>query len=150
MEFVRKNKYTIIVVIIFILLIIVGICIKNTFFPNLGKALYGDRLDGIEEVEIKDQKLEQVIGTFQDKDFVEEATQDVKGKLVTFVVTVKDDVEVSTAKGLTTVLKEGFDEEQLAFYDFQLMIKKNGQDEKFPIIGYKHHSSSDFTFTKDR
>lgn len=150
MEFIKKNKFTMVAIVIFVLIVIAGVWVKNAFFPNVGKALYGNRLKGIEEVKIQSQKLEQVTGAIQDKEFVEKVTSDIKGRLVTFIVTIKDDVEVGTAKELTGTLKEGFEEKQLAYYDMQLMVKKNGEDARFPIIGYKHHANGEFSFTKDR
>ena len=49
MKFIKKNKYTIIAIIIFIILVLVAATAKNILVPDEGKAVYGDRLDGIKD-----------------------------------------------------------------------------------------------------
>ena len=59
MSFIRKNKFVIIAIGVFLILVILAFQVVNMFFPEEGKALYGNRLDGIEEVKITDSKKEQ-------------------------------------------------------------------------------------------
>ena len=48
MSFIRKNKFVIIAIGVFLILVILAFQVVNMFFPEEGKALYGNRLDGIE------------------------------------------------------------------------------------------------------
>ena len=57
MEFIKKNKFTIIAIICFLLLMLIAIEVKNVFFPNGSNAIYGDRLDGIEKLKLILEKL---------------------------------------------------------------------------------------------
>lgn len=151
MKFIKKNKYTLIVIVIFILFVFLGAKALEVFFPNEGKAIYGDRLTGIEKVRIKDSQMEQALQQLKDEAVVTEATQVTRGKLVTFMVSVVDDVAVDVAKGLANLSLSSFEENQKSYYDFQIMIeKKNEALNDFPIIGYKHHNKQDFIWTKDR
>ncbi len=50
MKMIKKNKYTIIAIIIFIVIVILLYQAKQLFFPNEGKAIYGDRLAGKIEI----------------------------------------------------------------------------------------------------
>ena len=52
MSFIRKNKFIILAIGIFLIIIILAFQIVSMFFPKEGTALYGDRLKGIEEVEL--------------------------------------------------------------------------------------------------
>ena len=60
MDFIRKNKFTIIAICCFLLLVVVLVQVKNIFFPNMGKAIYGKRLEGIESAKVTDDKLSTV------------------------------------------------------------------------------------------
>ncbi len=151
MSFIKRNKYTIIVVIVFVLLIFIGAKAMELFFPNSGKAIYGDRLDGIEEVEIKDSKMEQVLAEMKEDPIISDISQITRGKLVTFSIVVNDDVTIDAAKPLADKAIASFEDDQKSYYDFQVMISKNNKElTDFPIIGYKHHDSSGFSWTKDR
>ena len=45
---------------------------------------------------------------------------------------------------------EKLSDKQKKYFDVQIFIKKSSKDEKFPIIGYKHHNKDNITWTKDR
>ena len=49
MKFIKKNKFTIMAIIIFIAFLIAGVKIKEFLVPDEGKAVYGDRLNEIEK-----------------------------------------------------------------------------------------------------
>ena len=51
-NFIKNNKVTVVAFIICVIFVVLVFAIKLTFFPNEGTAIYGDRLDGIEKVEI--------------------------------------------------------------------------------------------------
>ena len=81
MKYVKKNKKTFIAIGIFLLFVILLIPIKIALFPNSGKAIYGDRLDGIEKVKITDSQLSKAKDTLKD-DAVSKVTARVSGKTV--------------------------------------------------------------------
>ena len=53
MNYLKRNKKTIITIGVFLLMVIVLGQTKKIFFPDQAKAIYGNRLDGIEKVTIK-------------------------------------------------------------------------------------------------
>ena len=57
-KFLKKNKMTVIVIICCLVLTIILFALKLTFFPNEAKAIYGDRLNGLNETRIKNSDLE--------------------------------------------------------------------------------------------
>lgn len=149
-SFLKDNKHTVIVLSCCLILTILVFIVKFVFFPNDGNAIYGDRLDGIEEVKIKDSKLEQIESTLKDKDEIENVTVSISGRILNVIITAKDDVSVDTAKTFTDKIDEALDEDQRKFYDIQVFVKKNNDDEKFPIIGYHHQNSDHYSWSKDR
>ncbi len=148
--FLKKNKYTTLVIILFLIVLVILVQVKNIFFPNMGKAIYGNRLDGIEKVEIKKASLEKIESKLKENSIVQKVSVFVKGKLLNVIVTVKEDTPKENAKELTTFILENLTEKQKKYYDLQIFLQKTNEDASFPIIGYKHHGRDQFSFTKDR
>ncbi len=149
-NFIKNNKLVVITFIICVIFVILVFAIKLTFFPDEGRAIYGDRLDGIEKVEITDSDANDVIKSLEDLDTVKEASTDIKGRVLNVLITVNDDVDLETAKGLTTTITDNLEKKQTSYYDIQVFISKDNDDASFPIIGYKHQDKDGFSWTKDR
>lgn len=149
-NFIKNNKVTVVAFIICVIFVILVFAVKLTFFPNEGTAIYGDRLDGIEEVEITDKQQEDIIKSLEDKDEVKKVSCDIKGRTLNVLITVNDDVELDPAKSLTSSITDNLEEDQTSYYDIQVFISKDNDDTRFPIIGYKHQNKDGFSWTKDR
>ena len=149
-NFIKNNKVAVVAFIICVIFVILVFAVKLTFFPNEGTAIYGDRLDGIEEVEITDKQQEDIIKSLEDKDEVKEVSCDIKGRTLNVLITVNDDVELDPAKALTSSITDILEEDQTSYYDIQVFISKDNDDTIFPIIGYKHQNKDEFSWTKDR
>ncbi len=149
-NFIKNNKVTVVAFIICVIFVILVFAVKLTFFPNEGTAIYGDRLDGIEEVEITDKQQEDIIKSLEDKDEVKKVSCDIKGRTLNVLITVNDDVELDPAKALTSSITDNLEEDQTSYYDIQVFISKDNDDTRFPIIGYKHQNKDGFSWTKDR
>lgn len=149
MKWIKKNKFTVIAIIIFIVIAILGFKAKEIFFPDQRTAIYGDRLEGKVAVEkVTYDSLKQKIS---ESDKVKTVTVRENGRRIDITITVVDDMNKSDAKKLTDNMLEPFTESQIGYYDFQVFIKKDAETENdFPIIGYKHHNSSSISWTKDR
>lgn len=149
-NFIKNNKVAVVAFIICVIFVILVFAVKLTFFPNEGTAIYGDRLDGIEEVEITDKQQEDIIKSLEDKDEVKKVSCDIKGRTLNVLITVNDDVELDPAKALTSSITDNLEEDQTSYYDIQVFISKDNDDTRFPIIGYKHQNKDGFSWTKDR
>lgn len=150
MSFIRKNKFVIIAIEVFLILVVLVFQIATMFFPEEGTALYGDRLDGIEEVELSNSKLTKIESNLKSDGAVKEADVSVAGKIVEVIITVQDDTSVDTAKALNTKVLDSLSNKEKKFYDIQIFVKKDSEATDFPIIGYKHHAKDTFSWTKDR
>ncbi len=149
MKWVRKNKYTCIAILIFVVVAIVGYKAIKVFFPDSKAAYYGDRLDN--KVKVEDKVYEAVKAKISEQEFVKEAKVRENGRTVEIVVTVQDSTSIDSAKSISGLILEHFSEIQIGYYDFQLFIKKESASENnFPIMAYKQHNSSEFSWTKDR
>ena len=134
MNYIKRNKGTVIAIIIFIILVVLLFQIKNIFFPNSGKAIYGNRLEGIEEVEISKDTYKKVEKSLAE-DSVSKVTTDIAGKLVKIFITVNEDVDIEKAKSYGGKAIEPFTAEQKNYYDFQININNIGKSyKKYPQL----------------
>ena len=147
MNFLKRNKNIIIVIVIFFVGILFSIKLKNILIPNEGAAVYGNRLDGkVEVTKNVDNKI---------KDLISEGATDVKvrtsGRIINITITVYEEVARNTAKSYAVKALEAFSNEEKSFYDFQFyVVKENEEAQEFPIIGYKIQNTDNITWTKDR
>ena len=149
-NFIKNNKVTVVAFIICVIFVVLVFVIKLTFFPNEASAIYGDRLDGIEDVEITNNKQKTIEKALEERDEVKNASCDIGGRILNVIITVNDDVELDAAKGLTSSITDNLEDDQKSFYDIQVFISKDNDDTRFPIIGYKHQNKDGFSWTKDR
>ena len=122
-KFLKKNKSTVIVVICCLILTILIFTVKLMFLPNEAKAIYGNRLNGIKSVKIKNS----------------------------VIITLNNETNRDTAKQYPEKILEELEDDQKNFYDIQVLIEKESDEDKaFPIIAYRHEGDNEFSFTKDR
>lgn len=151
MKYIKKNKLTVFIIVIFVLMVIVGAYLYNLLFASGRSEAYGNRLDGIENVEITKKQYSKVKSKLKENENVIEVSTDLKGKIVNIIITVKDEVSKEDAKNIASSALTEFDEDQLKFYDIQIFVKKDNKDlNDFPIIGYKQNDKAGLTWTKDR
>jgi hypothetical protein len=129
--------------------LVIGIVsLKNAFYPNESKIFYGSRLKGRDKVIISDEAKKKM------KERVSEKTSKcnvrVAGRIIYITMTVNDGVSRDEAKNLANNTLEYLTEKEKGYYDIQVMIKHATNQQEFPIIGYKHHTKVDFSWTKDR
>ena len=149
MKFIKKNKFTFFIILFFLILLVLLLQAKSLFFPNSGKANYGDRLDGL--VEVSKDTLEQVNSTLKENEKVVNASSSTSGRIINVIITVQDSVSLTDAKAIGESIKDSFDESALSNYDIQVFVAKESTAENdFPIIGYKAKKNDSFSWTKDR
>ena len=147
MIFIKKNKTIIIAVVLYLILVLLGVRVKNILIPNEGAAVYGNRLEG--KVAITKNADTRI------KESLEHGVSSVKvrntGRIINIMITVNDDVSKQTSKEYAVKALEVFTKEEKEYYDFQFFIEKEKKEATdFPIIGYRIRNSEKTTWTKDR
>lgn len=146
-KFMRKHNNLVLFGIIIILSLFALYYTKNIMNTTETKAVYGERKDAIKGKEISKDKLSKVESSISDAKEVNARTQ---GRIIEVIITAKDNVSVSAAKKMADQVSDVFTSDEKKLYDIQVLIKKDNSDKSFPIIGYKHHSKNNFSWTKDR
>ncbi len=146
-EFIKKHCLLVIALTIILIVLIVGIVVaKNLFFSSHGNA-FGNRLDGIEEHRMTDEYLNQIKDGLEGLEQIVSVNNNIVGKRADFIIKVKSDVDVITAKGYADKILEYLPEDVKEFYDIQAMIiNEDEENQNYPIIGYKHKTKTGFTF----
>ena len=131
----KKNK------VLFILTTIAIVCILVIL---IGLLTSGDRLDGIEEVEISDSAREDIVSFYEENDKVNEASVDLKGKIVYIIIDVVKGTTKAQAQTLANSGLKEFSEEEVDYYDFQFIVTcEDEKDSKiYPTMGYKNNTSA--------
>jgi hypothetical protein len=150
MNFIKKNKFYLLLIALLIVLIFVILEITNVFNSSTSKAAYGNRLTGEDKVKITTSEQKKVISSLKSDAIVKNATYSLSGRTVEIIITVKDDASTDNAKALSSKVLEVFSTKQKKYYDFQIFIKKDTDATDFPIIGYRHYTNDSFTWTKNR
>ena len=151
MKIIGRHKFTIFVVFVFIVLTGAGFFVKEMFFSNNGRPVYGNRLEDMKNVLISDKTYSEMTKKLKENDKVKEVKHQLSGKIIDIFITVDDAVSVADAKTVGGKVLEFFKEEELAYYDIQIYMKKTDEAlNNFPIIGYKKNSLKNISWSKDR
>ena len=152
LNYINKHKaLSILFGLSFILFIIMLIIFISLFFGS-GESKYGNRLDGIEEVELSNTFLKDIEKKLEEDDSVVDANVRLQGKIVYIVFEVNNDISVDTAKLMASNTLENFSEEELGFYDLSYLVKWTNivedKEEISAIAGTKHHSKESIVWSK--
>lgn len=151
MKFIKRRKYTLILLIVFVLLVFLAVKVKEVLMPDEGRASYGDRLDERDNYPISDDIYNKITEDYGKDTNIKQITHNLSGKIIKFFITVDDKVSVKDAKALGEKLITYFDEATLSYYSVQVYVLKADKSlNNFPIIGMKDPLSTTISWTKDR
>ena len=148
MNFFKRNKGTIIAIIVFKVLLVFCVQVFNMFLSNDERVLYGNRLDGKDKVALTSNNKSKIISALKEES--KKVEIDEQGRILNVIITANDDTSRDDAKNLASKVLEQLKDDQKKYYDIQVFIQKDVEANEFPIIGYKHHTKDNFTWTKDR
>ena len=148
MKFVKKHINLFVFLGVIILIALGVFMVKSLFFPSETTAIYGTRLDGRNKVKITNEKKDNIKNALTEN--TQSVTVRVAGRIIYVVVKGNAELSVETAKSFGGKVLENLTEEEKAYYDIQLLVENEENAAQFPIIGYKQHTKSDFSWNRDR
>ena len=150
-KFIKKYRYTLILLLVFVLLCVLALKVKEVLVPDEGKATYGERLKDISNHPIIDDVYSKILEEFEKDDKVLKIDHRLQGKILNYYITVDDKLSVKDAKGKGEKVVSLLDDDILSYYSVQLYLIKNDETlNNFPIIGLKDPLSKTISWTKDR
>jgi hypothetical protein len=152
-KFYKENR------VFVILMGIALICIAIILFMAIwyiasssAKDVYGNRLDGISDVLIKDDKITEMESSISEMEKVEDVTINVHGKIVYFDVDFVNEATVDDAKNLAISCLDFFEEDYSNYYDIQFLFSKSNDEESetsFPMLGYRKAGKTNITWSNN-
>ena len=140
-ELITKHKKLAIAICIALVLLIIIIVFFAMLLIGGSSNKYGNRLDGIEEVEITNDELDTITIEMKEKEGVNDASIRIQGKIINVVLTFNSDINSDKAKEIATSTLGSFSEEQLDFYNVQYFLTRESageEDTPYVITGNKH------------
>lgn len=139
-KYIEEHKLLVIIGVlslVFLVFIIIGF--KNMYFSSDGD-VYGNRLEGINKVKIKDEEINNAKKELTDTEKVSDVKVKLQGKIVYFTIKFKEEVSIDQAKEMATKTLTHFSDEEKSFYDFNYTLTQESKDEgnNFPTMGSKH------------
>jgi len=149
LDMINRHKGLSIVLGLSLILFIILLIIFIKLFSSTGNDKYGNRLEGIEEVELSNSFLKEVESNIEEDENVIEATVRLQGKIVYINFELNSEVSKDTAKEIAASTLDNFTEEELSFYDFSYLVKWTPLEEEgeeiSAIAGTKHHLKESIT-----
>lgn len=141
---------SVIVILAFILFVVLCLMFLSMTISTSNK--YGNRLDGINKVEIKRATLKEVGKKLEESDKVKDASLHIEGKIIYFDIVYVKGTTKDEAKEIASKSMDNFSEKELAFYDLEYVLMEDKKDDKegksFVIIGTKHSSKDSISWMK--
>ena len=148
----RNNKTLFILLMIALICIIISsiLLFKYFYFGN-GQTKYGDRLKGIENVEIKEEKKNEVRDFFAESDKVVSSSMTITGKIIYIKVVFNEKASLVEAESLAVKSLDKFSDEEKNFYDFEFTLyqEANENGDGFRIMGAKNAHGSNLLWNNN-
>lgn len=147
----QKNKVFIALfaTVVVCAIIVIFVLLKNFFGTTANK--YGDRLDGIDNVRITEEKQDDLKNKLTGKDQVENATVNISGKIIYVTLKFTEKASLAEAQSIAVTVLDEFSDEEKKFYDFEftLLQDKSEKNDGFKIMGAKNTNGANIAWNNN-
>ena len=147
-NFLLKYRIYIVLIIFIAFIVVIGLSLKAYIDPVDETAIWGDRLDGRDNVPITDARLKEVENFIKEDKNVTKASVRIVGNTIKVVIitSTKDDT-LDKMKELGDKVVEKFSKEEIAYYEFGFSIEN--KDANFVLLGEKKNSNEKISWVTD-
>lgn len=138
-KFINKYKLTIVMLVFISILVVLFLSFKSFLYPEDAKSVYGDRLEGMEDVLITEEKKNSIETKINASNIVIDGKVEIYGKIVNVIVSCNSKGTEAKVKDLFNDVLDEFSKAQLEYYDFQYFV--SNEELKYTMIGYKNKLS---------
>ncbi len=144
-RFYRNNRiYCILMGISFASIVLIILALLAHFIHQNTSNPYGNRLEDIKNYPVQ-ENIDESINKTKENDLVENVSAEIKGKIIWFVIDVKEDASLEDMQNVGTSTLQYFTQENLGYYDIHYLIQRNGKKGYF---GDKSASASTITWAR--
>lgn len=148
-KFIKEHKKQCIIGGIIFLVLFFAIIIWLFIVPVFSNNKYGDRLKDIENHEISSSSIDKIENTLKENQQVKDVTYHNEGRILNFIITVSNEMTSDDAKKLCDTISENLSDDDKSYYDIQVLIDTEEENENYPIAGYKHKTEDKFEYGRD-
>jgi hypothetical protein len=152
-KFYKEHRiFTILMSIVIVCLILITTILVQCFYVGNGSNKYGDRLDGIDKVEISTSRQSDYEVNITNNQKVKSTDLQITGRIIYITIQFEEKVDLVEAESIAQKSLEAFSDEEKAFYDFNFTLKENSSanTEGFIISGAKNKNSSKIVWNNNR
>jgi predicted nucleotidyltransferase len=146
MKFLNKYRKVMFIIVFVVILITMGVVVKQFLYPDDIESIYGSRLVGIEDVKITSDKKLTIINEIKTNENVESASINISGKIINILITAKEGLTIENAKTILSESLSSFSEEEIDFYDFGFFATNTSL--KYYLIGSKSKMIENIVWTE--
>lgn len=147
-NFILKNRIYIVLILFVLFCGFVFVTMKAYLYPEDELAVYGNRLQGIDNVKITSEKEKEVIDYLKDDKNISDVSIKIQGKIINFIIKANSkDLSIEKMQKKTQEVIKKFNDEEIKFYDFQFFIKN--EEGNYNLIGYKNKKNENFSWVTD-
>lgn len=137
------KRHKLLTIICFLAFIIIIIMMYLFFSMFIGSGdMYGDRLKGIEKVELTKKNLNKIEDSVKENSEVTSINARVQGKIVYIHIEFTRETSLNRAKEIAVITLDKFEEDEKKFYDFGFsltQVEQEGTEDKgFVVTGSKN------------
>ena len=148
-KFIKEHKKQCIIGGIIFLVLFFAIIIWLFIVPVFSNNKYGDRLKDIENHEISSSSIDKIENTLKENQQVKDVTYHNEGRILNFIITVSNEMTSDDAKKLCDTISENLSDDDKSYYDIQVLIDTEEENENYPIAGYKHKTEDKFEYGRE-
>lgn len=147
-KFLKKNgKLVKIILLILILFIIFLVLYKSLFYSSSEKSIYGVRLRDLKENEFTSAEKVDFKAKSEQIEGISNVKIEVKGRLVKAFVTFNEGISSEDIKNKFNEMLGFISDKVKGYYDITFYAEQlESEEEKYPVIGYKHKSKTEMSF----
>lgn len=148
----EHRVFTILMAIVIVCLILIATVLVQCFYVGNGSDKYGNRLDGIEKVEITSSREKDFENNVANNEKVKSVDLQVTGKIIYITIQYETNTDLVEAESIASKTLEEFSDEEKSFYDFMFTLKQNSSENSdgFIISGAKNKNGSGLVWNNNR
>lgn len=148
--FYQNNRvYCILMAVSLFCLALIATAIIIYFLNQTKTDVYGNRLNGIENIAITNEHKNEIVDYIKENENVEKVELNIKGKIIYLTIFLTDG-KYEDAQNIAIKSLDKLTEDEKSFYDINFIFEKNTEEESiFPIMGYKKCDATIITWTKE-
>lgn len=152
-KFLKEHRiFTMLMAIVVVCLVLIITVLVNVFYMGNGSNKYGNRLEGVENVQISDSRQSDFENNIANNEKVKKVDIRVQGKIVYITMQIEPGIKIEEAKSIALKTLDEFSDEEKSFYDFNFTLKQNSTENSdgFLISGARNKNGTGLIWNNNR